>query len=62
MNRAVAQVYAITIGNTPSSDESKQRLCDLVPVLVAEINRLDAIAADPFVRGYIEARKEWVKP
>lgn len=62
MNRAVAAVYAITVTDEmPLSDEKKQKLFDLVPVLVAEINRLSAIANDPFIVGYIKARETWVR-
>ncbi len=61
MNRVVAQVYAITVSHEggPLSDAQKTKLLDLVPVLVAEINKLDEIARDPFVRGYLEAKSQW---
>jgi hypothetical protein len=56
MNRAIAAVYAITIGSggEPYTEEEKTKLVQAIPALIDEISRLDAIARDPFVRGYIE--------
>lgn len=56
MNKAIAKVYALTIGGSayPYTDEERRKLVDCIPDLIAEINRLDEIARDPFVRGYVE--------
>lgn len=57
MNRAIAAVYAISIGGgEPANYTSKQKdkLIACIPALIAEVSRLDEIASDPFVRGYIE--------
>lgn len=56
MNRAIASVYAVTIGGSahPYTDEERRKLVDCIPALIAEISRLDEIARDPFVRGYCE--------
>ena len=60
MNRAVAAVYARSIGvQRPLSDEAKDALIECIMPLVDEVNRLDAIVRDPFIKGYLEARKSW---
>lgn len=56
MNRAVAAVYAITIGGSlpPYTAEERIKLVECIPALIDEINRLEKIAHDPFVKGYVE--------
>jgi hypothetical protein len=56
MNKAIASVYAITIGGSiyPYTDEERRKLVDCIPALIAEISRLDEIARDPFVKGFVE--------
>lgn len=61
MNRVVAQVYAITIGHAPLDDKAKRDLLDLIPVLTAEINKLDEQLRDPFIQGWIKVKQE-LKP
>jgi len=64
VNRAIASIYAISITHDghPLTTEQKCAIADRVPDLIKEFNRLEEIANDPFVRGYIEARKQWSKP
>lgn len=60
MNRAVAAVYARSIGVArPLSDEAKDALIDCIMPLVEEVNRMEKILSDPFIQGYLEARKSW---
>lgn len=60
MNKAVAAVYARSIGvPRPLSDEAKDALIDCIMPLVEEVNRMDELLRDPFIKGYIEARKQW---
>lgn len=57
MNRAIASVYALTIGGGEPKDytpEMKDKLIACIPVLVDEVSRMDALLRDPFIRGYIE--------
>lgn len=57
MNRAIAAVYAITIGGGEPhnyTSEQKDKLIACIPDLIVELRRLEEIAHDPFVRGYIE--------
>lgn len=56
MNRAIASVYAITIGSggEPYTAEEKTKLVQAIPALIDEIQRLEKIAHDPFVRGYVQ--------
>lgn len=46
MNRAIASVYAITITHEgyPVTDKQKLAAFDCIPVLIAEIERLDPLA------------------
>lgn len=56
MNGAIAAVYAITIGGScyPYTDEERRKLVDCIPGLVAQVQRLDELLSDPFIRGYVE--------
>lgn len=60
MNRAIAAVYSISVGSKrPSNgkeytDEDAHRLVKCIPALVTQVQRLDKLLADPFIRGYIE--------
>ena len=58
MNRAIAKVYAITVGGTPGPEQDRE-LVKLLPDLIAEISRMDDLLRDPFIRGYLEAREQW---
>ena len=63
MNRVIASVYAISIGGEPGkdgqqfSDAVNARLVEKIPSLVAEIQRLEKIAHDPFVKGCLHVRE-----
>lgn len=60
MNKAVSAVYARSIGvPRPLSDEAKDALIACIMPLVDEVNRMDGILRDPFIKGYLEARKSW---
>jgi hypothetical protein len=56
MNRAIAAVYAITIGGSPPpyTDEERRKLVECIPALVDQVKRLDDLLRDPFIRGYME--------
>lgn len=60
MNQALAKIYAISITHEgkPLTVEQKCAIADAVPDLITEFNRLADIANDPFVRGYVEMRKQ----
>ena len=65
MNRAIAAVYSISIGSERPTDGRKYtdrdmgRLVDCIPALCDEVNRMERLLDDPFIRGYLEARKQW---
>ena len=59
MNRAVAAVYARSIGTDHTDQKVRDSLIDCIMPLVAEVNRMEAILDDPFIRGYLETRKQW---
>jgi hypothetical protein len=61
MNPAVAAVYARSIGTDHSDQKVRDKLIDCIMPLVAEVNRLEGLLDDPFIRGYLEARKQWAK-
>ena len=61
MNRAVASIYAITIGGTPGPEQDA-KLVALIPPLISEVNRMEKLLSDPFIRGYLEAREQWTAP
>ena len=60
MNKAIAAIYAITIRTPvkgevpPLTDAEKNALIDRIPALIDEINHLEKIVDDPFIRGYLE--------
>jgi hypothetical protein len=57
MNRVIASVYALTIGGGDRADytpEMKDKLIALIPSLMDEVSRMDAILRDPFIRGYLD--------
>ena len=58
MNHAVSRVYAITIGGTPGPEQDRE-LVECIPALIDEVNRMDELLRDPFIRGYLEAREQW---
>ena len=60
MNPAVATVYARSIGTDHSDQKVRDSLIACIMPLVDEVNRMEAILEDPFIRGYLEARKQWV--
>ena len=59
MNAAIASVYAISITHEGGrlSQEQKDKIVDRVPLLIEEIQRLERIAHDPFVQGYLKAKE-----
>jgi hypothetical protein len=60
MNPAVAAVYARSIGTDHSDQKVRDSLIDCIMPLVAEVNRMESLLEDPFIRGYLAARKQWV--
>ena len=63
MNRAIANVYAISITHEGGvTQDQKNRIYDLVPALIAEINRMEKLLDDPFIAGYLKAKEQWCKP
>lgn len=59
MNPAVAAVYARSIGTDHADQKVRDSLIDCIMPLVNEVNRMEALLDDPFIRGYLEARKQW---
>ena len=59
MNRYIAAIYAISISHDGHAltQEQKDKLVDRIQPLCDEINRLEAIVDDPFIRGYLEAKR-----
>lgn len=59
MNKACAAVYARSIGvPRPLLDKAKDDLIDCLPDLLAEVQRMEEIMQDPFIKGYLAMREE----
>jgi hypothetical protein len=59
VNLAIAAVYAITVrhpseADRPYTDAEKDKLIACLPALIDQVQRLEKIARDPFVKGYLE--------
>lgn len=60
MNRAIASLYAISIGSRQVegnfAPEVQKKLVEHIPHLVGEIQRLEKIVHDPLVQGALQMR------
>ncbi len=56
MNLAVAKLYALCIGTRPANFH--ERLEDVAGGMADEISRLEKLLDDPFIKGYLEAKRQ----
>lgn len=55
MSQAVAKFYALCIGTRPANFH--ERLGEIATELVGEVSRLERALDDPFIKGYLEAKR-----
>jgi hypothetical protein len=52
MNKVSAKLYALCIGTRPA--DFPKRLEEVAGEMAAELNRMEKLLSDPFIRGYLE--------